>query len=110
VGDLGEDTAEEAAAEPHVEQMDENTWAIVGNAELYDIEQALGVDIGMEEVDTFTGLVFGELDMIPNDGEQNIELDFRGLHIHIQKVEDHQIVYATVTKLPDDAELAKDED
>lgn len=99
VGDLGEDTPEEEAAEPHVEQMNENTWAIIGNVELYDIEQALDVDIGLEEVDTFTGLVFGALDMIPHDGEQNIELDFKGLHIHIQKVEDHQISYATVTKL-----------
>ena len=109
VGDLGEDTPEEEAAEPHVEQLDENLWAILGNAELYDIEQALGVDIGLEEVDTFSGLVFGELDMIPNDGDQNIELDFKGLHIHITRVEDHQIAYATVTKLaPADAEVEED--
>ena len=107
VGDLGEDTAEEAAAEPHVEQMNENTWAIIGNVELYDIEQALDVDIGMEDVDTFTGLVFGELDMIPHDGEQDIELDFKGLHIHIKKVEDHQISYATVTKLSVSDELVE---
>ena len=99
VGDLGEDTAEEDAAEPHIEQMDENTWTIIGNVELHDIEQALDVDIGLEEVDTFTGLVFGELDMIPNDGEQNIELDFKGLHIQILRVEDHQIAYAKITKL-----------
>ena len=98
VGDLGEDNPEEAA-EPHVEQMDEKTWVIIGNVELYDIEQALDVDIGLEGVDTFTGLVFSELDMIPHDGEQDIELDFKGLHIHITKIEDHQISYATVTKL-----------
>ena len=67
--------------------------------ELLDIEEALDVDIGLEDVDTFTGLVFGELDMIPGDGEQNIELDFKGLHIHITRVENHQIAYATVTKL-----------
>ena len=103
VGDLGEDTAEEEAAEPHVEQMNENTWAIIGNVELYDIEQALDVDIGLEEVDTFTGLVFGALDMIPSDGELDIELDFKGLHIHITRVEDHQIAYATVTKLEEPA-------
>jgi putative hemolysin len=109
VGDLGEDTAEEAAAEPHVEQMNENTWAIIGNVELYDIEQALDVDIGMEEVDTFTGLVFGELDMIPSDGEQDIDLDFKGLHIHITRVEDHQIAYATVTKLEQPADDKNDE-
>ena len=99
VGDLGEDTPEEEAAEPHVEQQDENTWAIIGNVALYDIEQALEVDIGLEEVDTFSGLVFGELDMIPHDGEQDIEVYFKGLHIHITKVENHQISYATITKL-----------
>ena len=99
VGDLGEDTAEEAAAEPHIEQRDENTWAIIGNVELCDIEHALGVDIGMEDVDTFSGLVFGELDMIPNDGEQDIELDFKGLHIHITHIEDHQISYALISKI-----------
>ncbi len=104
VGDLGEDTPEEEAAEPHVEQMNETTWAIIGNVELHDIEQALDVDIGLEEVDTFTGLVFGELDMIPDDGEQDIVLDFKGLHIHITKVEDHQISYATVVKLADSEE------
>ena len=99
VGDLVDDTPAEAAAEPHVEQLDEKTWAIIGNVELADIEEALDVDIGIEDVDTFTGLVFGELDMIPGDGEQDIELDFKGLHIHITCVEDHQIARATVTKL-----------
>ena len=99
VGDLGEDTPEAEAAEPHIEQLGENTWAIIGNVDLYDIEQALDVDIGLEEVDTFTGLVFNELDMVPGDGDQNIELDFKGLHIWITRVEEHQIVYAKVTKL-----------
>ena len=99
VGDLGEDTAEEAAAEPHIVQRDENTWAIIGNVELCDIEHALGVDIGMEDVDTFSGLVFGELDMIPDDEKQDIELDFKGLHIHITHIEDHQISYALISKI-----------
>lgn len=110
VGDLGEDTPEEEAAEPHIEQMDESTWAIVGNVELYDIEQALDVDIGLEEVDTFTGLVFNELDMIPDDGEQDIALDFRGLHIHITRIEDHRIAFAKVTKLekPDTEDSGED--
>ena len=110
VGDLGEDTPEEEAAEPHIEQLNENTWAIIGNVDLYDIEQALDVDIGLEEVDTFTGLVFNELDMVPGDGDQNIELDFKGLHIRITRVEDHQIVYAEVTKLEEAEEEEKTED
>ena len=104
VGDLGEDTAEEEAAEPHIEQIDENTWALIGNVELLEIEQTLEVDIGLEEVDTFTGLVFGALDMIPSDGEQNIELDFQGLHIKIERVEDHQIAFAKVSKILQETE------
>jgi len=110
VGDLGEDTPEEEAAEPHIEQLNETTWALIGNVDLYDIEQALDVDIGLEEVDTFTGLVFNELDMVPGDGDQNIELDFKGLHIRITRVEDHQIVYAEVTKLDKPEEETVDED
>lgn len=98
VGDLAEDTLEEEMEEPHVEKMNENTWAVIGNVELNDLEQELQIDIGLEDVDTFTGLIFRELDMIPLDGEQDIELDFKGLHIRITKIEEHQISYATVTK------------
>ena len=110
VGDLGEDTPEEEAAEPHIEQLDENTWALIGNVELLEIEQTLDVDIGLEEVDTFTGLVFSELDMIPSDGDQNIELDFKGLHILITRIEDHQIAFAEVSKILPDAEEEEQEE
>jgi CBS domain containing-hemolysin-like protein len=68
------------------------------------------VDIGLEEVDTFTGLVFGELDMIPSDGEQNIELDFKGLHITIERVEDHQIAFAKVSKILQETEEEEKEE
>ena len=110
VGDLGEDTPEEEAAVPHIEQMDENTWALIGNVELLEIEQTLDVDIGLEDVDTFTGLVFSELDMIPSDGEQNIELDFKGLHIHIKHIEDHQIAFAEVSKILPETEEEQQEE
>ena len=110
VGDLGEDTPEEEAAVPHIEQMDENTWALIGNVELLEIEQTLDVDIGLEEVDTFTGLVFSELDMIPSDGDQDIELDFKGLHIHIKHIEDHQIAFAEVSKILPETEEEQQEE
>lgn len=103
VGDLGEETAEKEAAEPHIEQVSPNTWAIIGNVSLYDIEQVLDIHIGLEEVDTFTGLVFRELDMIPDDGEHNMELKFKELLIQINRIEDHQIAYALIT-IPSEAE------
>ena len=110
VGEItDEDTkAEEASDEPHMEQIGENTWAIIGSVELQQIEQMLNVDIAQEDVDTLTGLVFGELDMVPDDGEQDIELEWKGLHIRITQVEDHRIAYAVITKLPESQQ--EDED
>lgn len=98
VGDLGEETAEAEANVPHIEQQSENVWTLIGNVELYDIEQALDVDIGLEGVDTFTGLVFKELGMVPPDGDHNLDMVLKGLNVHISRIEDHQIMLATVTK------------
>ena len=98
VGDLGEETTEAEAREPHIEQQSENTWVLIGNVALADIEQALDVDIGQEEVDTFTGLVFKEMGMVPPDGEHQINMELKGLKVHITAIEDHQIIHATVTK------------
>ena len=99
VGDLNDETPDEALAEPHIEQIDADTWNVVGNVEISDIEPALNVEINMKEVDTFSGLVFNELGIVPDDGEQNIELTFKGFSILINKIENHQITSAKITKL-----------
>lgn len=96
VGELQEDADEEDADTPRMEQLDERTWRIIGNAELGDIEKALGIEFNVEEVNTFTGLVFDRLNEIPNDGEQDIRLDYDGLSIHVLRIEEHQITLAEI--------------
>lgn len=96
VGELQEDADEEDADTPRMEQLDERTWRIIGNAELGDIEKALGIEFNVEEVNTFTGLVFDRLNEIPNDGEQDILLDYDGLSIHVLRIEEHQITLAEI--------------
>ena len=49
-----------------------------------------------EDSDTFTGYVFEQIGMIPEDGDQNIDLDLPDLHIHVSRIEDHQVAEATV--------------
>ena len=112
VGEIAdEDTAaEEQSDEPHIEQISVDTWAVIGSVELHEIEETLDVEIAQEDVDTLTGLVFGQLDMIPDDGEQDIELDIGRLHIHIKQVEDHRIAYAEVTKLPEPEQEETEQD
>lgn len=100
VGDLGEETPEKEAAEPHIELQEDGIWAVTGNVTLRELEQALGMDIDQEEVDTLTGLAFAQLDRIPGNGPQDLHLDIANLHLHITQVQDHQIAHATVQKLP----------
>ena len=100
VGDLGEESEELEAAEPHIRKLDESSWAVYGNVELWELEEALGIHFHQDEVDTFTGLVFSELDMIPDDGAQNIHLDMVGLSVDVLDIREHQISYARVSKIP----------
>lgn len=98
VGELQEDTGEENVNEPHIEKLSEDTWMIVGNVELCEIEDALGIEIDAEDVNTFSGLVFDELDGIPDDGKYDIKLSHNGLNIHIKQIKDHQISLAEIKK------------
>ncbi len=92
---------EGAGNEPAIRKRADGSLETAGNAALDDIERALGVDLGVREHDTLTGLVFDALGMIPEDGPQDIRLDAAGLRIHIREVRGHQIARAELRKQPD---------
>jgi len=98
VGDLEEDVPD--ASEPTIEPMGENCWKISGNVELEDVEEATGVNFA-SDYDTFTGLVFNTLGIIPDDGEQNLELEIGRARIQVTRVLEHQIDAATVAVTPE---------
>ena len=98
VGELDSEAARRAADEPRIDRLEDGTLAISGIVDLRDIEEALGVSMDSEDSDTFTGYVFEQIGMIPEDGAQNIDLDLPDLHIHISRIEDHQVAQATVAR------------
>ncbi len=109
VGEFDHDDAptadgEETAPTVGVETVGENVFAIHGNVELTELEEAAEVTLVREDCDTFTGLVFGELGYIPDDGEQQIDLVIEQtvgtLAIRITEVLDHQVKEATVEFTP----------
>ena len=99
VGEIeDEDEVDEVIA---IEKVEDYCWKLHGNVELEDIEDATGKEIGDEENETFTGLIFNALGMIPDDGPQNIELEIAGLKVQVLKVENHQIAEAIIRTEPD---------
>jgi len=96
-------------AEAEIARVDEETWRIAGQAALSDVADALDVELPLDEdYDTLGGLIFSQFTLIPDDGTHP-ELDCCGLHIVVEKIEDHRIEKALVTKLPETVEDDKEE-
>lgn len=96
VGDLSDE--EEANRPQEIEQISEDTWKIVGTTELDDVMDALGVELPVDEYDTFGGYIFGELGTVPDDGSQ-FELKTEDLIIKVVKVKEHRVENTVVKKI-----------
>ncbi len=106
VGNIYDETDHKVEAE--IELVEEDTWRIAGTTMLEDIAEALDIDLPLEEeYDTLGGLIFSQFTTIPQDGT-NPEVTVHGLHIQVEKIEDHRVEYALVTKLPAEDEKAED--
>ena len=96
VGELQENPSISETAEPQIRQLDCDTWEISGNAELDEIERAIGVTFDTEYINTFTGYIFDRLKGIPDDGKTNIELKLDNISVTIKEIKDHQVVLVEI--------------
>ena len=111
MGDLGDDDSGPVSEdEPRIEKREDGSLLLTGNVELDDIEDALNIQLDQEEHDTLTGLVFDALGVIPDDGEQDIDLETEGMHIHVSSIREHQVDRAEVRLLPKPEPEEPDED
>ena len=94
VGDLGDEGLCSQPL-PLIEALDASTWKIRGEAPLDEVAQALGISLPYDKFDTFNGLVFGALAVIPQDGD-TVEVDTCGLAIHVTSIRGHQVESALV--------------
>ena len=97
VGDIDDETDDEDAP-PEIVKLDENTWKIAGIAPLDEVEEELLIKLPTEEYDTFGGLIYGQIDAVPNDGE-TFELEAYGLLIKVTEILDRRIESTTVCKV-----------
>lgn len=88
---------------PSIEKIDEDTWRIKGSAYLEDVSEELGISLPDDDFETFGGLVFGTLGIIPEDGS-TMELNEYGLKISVTEVRGRRLETAIVTKIPDSSD------
>lgn len=108
VGNIYDETDHKVEAE--ITQISQDTWRITGTAPLEDVAEALDIDLPLEEeYDTLGGLIFSQFTTIPQDGATP-EVDVDGLHIQVEKIEDHRVEAALVTLLPKQDEPGTEEE
>lgn len=101
VGDFDDDYL--TPEPPSIEKTGENTWKIKGSAYLEDVSEELGIDLPDDDFETFGGLVFGTLGIIPEDGS-TMELDEYGLKIRVTEIKGRRLETAIVYKSPDSSD------
>ncbi len=107
VGHINDEKEEQVEPEPIV-KIDENTWEIDGTAPLDEVAEELGVKLPVEEYDTIGGLIFAQMDTIPEDGS-TFEIEAYGLAMKVVKIEDRRIERVLVCILEEEAESSDEE-
>ncbi len=80
-------------------RLSDNLWRIKGSVYLEVICKELDIELPLdEEYDTLGGMIFNQFTTIPDDGSHP-EIDVNGLHIYVERIEDHRIQSALVSKI-----------
>lgn len=90
IEELFGELSEEEKAQADIVRLPKNVWRINGEADVDDVSKALGVDVHLDDFETFSGFILGSLGYIPEDGSQ-LEVRIGRLIIQIRRVKGHRI-------------------
>ena len=96
VGSFTDDETEVKEEEKLIAQQEDGTWCIRGTAPLAEVAEALGINLPVDDHETFGGYVFAKLGSIPEDGT-TCAVETESMTIQVTNVLDHQMDTAIVT-------------
>lgn len=76
--------------EHEIEQIDENSYVVVGTKNLRELGDYLQIELPYDQYDTLNGFLIGQLDRIPNIGEQPI-IEYEGCRYEVVEVVEKRI-------------------
>lgn len=88
---LGEIQEDDDIEEPDpIQQIDSNQFRIYGQADIEDVEKALGISLEDEDCDTFGGYILNHYGQIPDEGSHfKVSLDL--MDVYVKEVKNHRI-------------------
>jgi putative hemolysin len=82
---------------PDIIALDENTFKVVGSADLSEVAEYFDIELPDEDYNTLAGFLLSQLGRIPVDDEQP-EVEFNGLLFKVNKVEERRIEDVTICR------------
>lgn len=88
---LGEIQEDDDIEEPDpIQQIDSDQFRIYGQADIEDVEKALGISLEDEDCDTFGGYILNHYGQIPDEGSHfKVSLDL--MDAYVKEVKNHRI-------------------
>ena len=88
---LGEIQEDDDIEEPDpIQQIDSDQFRIYGQADIEDVEKALGISLEDEDCDTFGGYILNHYGQIPEEGSHfKVSLDL--MDVYVKEVKNHRI-------------------
>jgi len=86
---------------PDIAAIDENTFEIQGGAYLETVRDFFEVELPVDEYDTLSGFLVGEMGYIPAEDEKP-EVAYAGLRFQVERVLDKRVVTVRVERVAED--------
>ncbi len=106
---VGEIQDEFDMEDEEIVSLGENRYAVAGLTPIHELEAHLAVDLGRDDISTFSGLVTSELGRIPTKGEK---LRHGSLEVLVTEVDEKRVIATEVTlvSVPGDGEDEREEE
>ena len=88
---------------PDIVPLDENTFELQGGTYLETVQDFFEVELPVDEYDTLSGFLVGQLGYIPAEDEKP-EVIFEGLVFQIEHIQEKRVVTTKVTRCATEAE------
>ena len=88
---LGEIQEDDDIEEPDpIQQIDSDQFRIYGQADIEDVEKALGISLEDEDCDTFGGYILNHYGQIPDEGS-HFKVSLGLMDVYVKEVKNHRI-------------------
>lgn len=88
---LGEIQEDDDIEEPDpIQQIDSDQFRIYGQADIEDVEKALGISLEDEDCDTFGGYILNHYGQIP-DEDSHFKVSLDSMDVYVKEVKNHRI-------------------